>query len=294
MSSPIVGPRMLIAWLDDPACQVVELAGGKAASLSRLAAAHPVPPGFCVTTQAYARWVEAAEPAHVPSEVGAALATAYSALAQQCGSSSLRVAVRSSAVGEDGHAASFAGQYTTYLNVSGAEVVAGAVGRCWASARAERVRVYQQRQAPAPSAAGVAVLVQRMVAADVAFVAFSAHPVTGERDEVVINANWGLGESIVDGAVIPDTYVVRKRDWSITTQTIGEKQHMTVLRPAGVENVKVPRGLRQQPTLSPSQAKSIATLAARLETEMGWPVDIEGALKDGDISLLQCRPISSL
>lgn len=288
------GARMLIAWLDDPACRSVDLAGGKAAGLSRLAASHPVPNGFCVTTQAYERWVDPAEPERIPPDLGAALGLAYAELGRRCGTSPPSVAVRSSAVGEDGAAASFAGQYASFLNVSGAELVAGAVGRCWASAGADRVKVYQHHQGGAPAAPGMAVLVQRLVAADVAFVAFSAHPVTGDRGEVVIDANWGLGESIVDGTVTPDTYVVRKDGWTVTTRSIAEKQRMTVLRSAGVEAVNVPRPLRRRATLDASQATAIARLASRLEDELGWPVDIEGALEDGELSLLQCRPISSL
>ena len=121
-----------------------------------------------------------------------------------------------------------------------------------------------------------------------------AHPVTGQRDEVVINANWGLGESIVSGLVTPDTYVVRKTDWTLTTQTIAEKQSMTVLGPAGVQQVKVPGLLRKQVSLTTAQASAIAQLATQLEAELRWPVDIEGAYQGDKLYLLQCRPISTL
>jgi phosphoenolpyruvate synthase/pyruvate phosphate dikinase len=284
---------MWVVWLDQPACQAVELTGGKAANLSRLAANYPVPPGFCLTTQAYARWAETADPAFMPPELQALLATAYATLAQQSRTAPLRVAVRSSAIGEDSQTASFAGQYATYLNVTGLEAVMDAVTRCWSSAQAERVRAYQQQQGQV-QAQPVAVLVQQLIAADVAFVAFSAHPVTGQRDEVVINANWGLGESIVNGTVTPDTYVVRKADWTLTTHTIAEKQRMTVLRPAGVQEVKVPGLLRKQATLTAAQASAIAQLATKLEAELHWPVDIEGAYQGDKLYLLQCRPISTL
>jgi len=285
---------MLITWLDQPTCQDVCLTGGKAANLSRLAANYPVPAGFCLTTEAYGQWAEAATPTLMPPALQALLAAAYATLAQQSERAPLRVAVRSSAIGEDSQAASFAGQYATYLNVTGLAAVTDAVLRCWASAQAERVQVYQQQQGQTPQALPVAVLVQQLIAADIAFVAFSAHPVTGQRDEVVINANWGLGESIVSGLVTPDTYVVRKTDWTLTTQTIAEKQSMTVLGPAGVQQVKVPGLLRKQVSLTTAQASAIAQLATQLEAELRWPVDIEGAYQGDKLYLLQCRPISTL
>jgi len=121
------------------------------------------------------------------------------------------VAVRSSALDEDGAGASFAGQHETYLNVVGAAAVAEAVARCWASVRSSRALEYRRRQGFPLDGARIAVLVQQLIPADVSSVVFSANPVTGSRDEVMINASWGLGESIVGGTVTPDTYVVRRR-----------------------------------------------------------------------------------
>lgn len=283
---------MLVIWLDEAACQDAALSGRKAANLSRLAGKYPVPPGFCLTTEAHALWVTESDPGSLPVEIHELLARSYSSLAQQSCPTPLRVAVRSSAIGEDGQEASFAGQYTTYLNVSGLDEVADAVTRCWASARTERVRAYRQHRGHADPSQGMAVLVQELVPADVAFVAFSAHPVTGDPDEVVINANWGLGESIMDGAVVPDTYIVRKFDWSLTARTIAEKRRMTVVRSAGAEEVATPRMLRRQATLTVGQAQAIAQLATQLESEFNWPVDIEGAYVADASYLLQCRPIS--
>lgn len=283
---------MLVTWLDEAACQDPALSGRKAANLSRLAAKYPVPPGFCVTTEAHALWAIESDPGSLPAEIHGLLARSYSALAQQSCATPLRVAVRSSAIGEDGQEASFAGQYATYLNVSGLDEVADAVTRCWVSAQTEWVRAYRQHRGHAAPSQGMAVLVQELVPADVAFVAFSAHPVTGDPGEVVINANWGLGESIMDGAVVPDTYIVRKFDWSLTTQTIAEKQRMTVVRSAGAEEVATPRILRRQATLTGGQVQAIAQLATQLESELDWPVDIEGAYVADASYLLQCRPIS--
>lgn len=167
---------MLIIWLDEAACQDVALSGRKAANLSRLAAKYPVPPGFCLTTQAHALWTTESDPESLPVEIHELLARSYFGLGQHSRETPLRVAVRSSAIGEDGQEASFAGQYATYLNVSGLDEVADAVTRCWASAQTEWVRAYQQYRGHVAPSPGMAVLVQELVPADVAFVAFSAHP----------------------------------------------------------------------------------------------------------------------
>jgi len=125
-------------------------------------------------------------------------------------------------------------------------------------------------------------------------VVFSANPVTGNRDEVMINASWGLGESIVGGTVTPDTFVVRKSDLAVINRTIADKGCMTVSVPGGTREVDVPRFLRQQAALADEQAVEMAQLALSLETTMGYPVDIECAYASGELYLLQCRPITTL
>ena len=131
-------------------------------------------------------------------------------------------------------------------------------------------------------------------AADVAAVAFSANPITGNLDEIMINASWGLGESIVGGTVTPDTYIVRKPDMAILQRVIADKQHMTVSAPGGTHEVDVPRFLRNQASLDDEQVVELAKLALTLEDTMGHPVDIEGAFAAGVLYLLQCRPITTL
>ena len=144
-----------------------------------------------------------------------ALATAYRRLADRAGSETPAVAVRSSALDEDGGMASYAGQHETSLNIVGVEAVADAVVHCWRSAWSPRARAYRRAQGRAQDKVQVAVLVQQLIVADSSAVLFSAHPVTGSRDEIVVNASWGLGESIVGGTVTPDTYVVRKVDIAV-------------------------------------------------------------------------------
>jgi pyruvate,water dikinase len=203
-------------------------------------------------------------------------------------------AVRSSAVDEDGAAASFAGQHETYLNIVGADAIIQAVTRCWESARSERALDYRRQQGLSMERPQIAVLVQQLVPADVSAVVFSANPITGNRDEVVINASWGLGESIVGGTVTPDTFVARKSDLAIISRIVSDKQRMTIPIPGGTREVDVPRFMRGQSSLADEQAMDMAHLALILETTMGHPVDIECAYAGRDLYLLQCRPITTL
>jgi pyruvate,water dikinase len=138
------------------------------------------------------------------------------------------------------------------------------------------------------------VLIQAFVAADVSAVAFSANPVTGSREEIVINASWGLGESIVGGTVTPDTYVIRKSDLAVVQRTVALKQRMNVPVAGGTREVEVPRFLCAAPTLEDSHVARIARLARDLDTTWGQPVDVECAYQAQHLCLLQCRPITAL
>jgi pyruvate,water dikinase len=140
----------------------------------------------------------------------------------------------------------------------------------------------------------LAVLVQQLVASDVSAVAFSANPVSGNRAEIMINASWGLGESIVGGTVTPDTFIVRQPDLAITQRVIADKRQMTVSAPGGTREVAVPRFLRQAACLTDEQVVEIAQLALTLAATLGHPVDIECAFAGGALYLLQCRPITTL
>ncbi len=287
---------MDILWLGETQRNSdINLVGGKAGNLSRLAAHFPVPPGFCLTTAAYTK---AAHQRHTPGQLPRNLyrqvVSAYQQLAERSNTPNPSVAVRSSAVDEDGSGASFAGQHETYLNIVGADAVAEAVVRCWESAHAERALAYRQQQGLATTDIRLAVLVQQLVTADVSGVIFSANPVTYNPHEVMINASWGLGESIVGGTVTPDNYVVDKRLLAIKSRYIGAKERMTVGVAGGTREVAVPRFLRTQPALSDAQVFEMARLAMDLEQAMGWPVDVECAYQKNQLYLLQCRPITTL
>jgi pyruvate,water dikinase len=289
---------MHILWLGEAASLEVALVGGKVANLSRLAATHRVPPGFCLTTTALDEWLNR-DMEHDPVEwmlptLYDNLSHAYGDLAVRCGGDAPVVAVRSSAADEDGAIASFAGQHDTYLNITGQRQVVEAVVKCWASARSPRAIEYRRRHGLSLEDTRIAVLVQQMVPAGVSAVVFSANPITGNRDELVVNASWGLGESIVSGTVTPDTYILRKSDLKVLMEEIADKEMMTVAVPGGTTEVPVPEGARTQPALTPAELDEVARLALSLEAEMGWPVDIECAFCEGQLYLLQCRPITTL
>lgn len=291
---------MELAWLGDEASGNLALVGGKAAGLGRLAARYPVPPGFCLTTVAHERWsatvpdAAAQGPPVVPALLREAVDEAYAELARRCAVARPRVAVRSSAVDEDGTAASFAGQHETYLNVDGPGEIARAVVRCWRSTHSERALAYREAQGLGRDGIRLAVLVQLLVPADVAAVVFSADPVTGDRDHVLIDASWGLGESIVGGSVTPDSYRVHKETAAVVASALGAKATMHVPADGGTREVPVPRVLRDQPALDDAQCAACASLAVALEEEIGRPVDLECAFHDHRLYLLQCRPITRL
>jgi pyruvate,water dikinase len=283
-----------LRWLGHAACDDVSMVGGKVASLSRLAAAYRVPPGFCLTTAVLDQWPDGAAPETPRHHVQEAVASAYQGLGERCGARDPRVAVRSSAVDEDGRSASFAGQYETFLNVCGIDAVIDAVGRCRSSLRSPRVVEYRRKVGLPADNVRLAVLVQQLVPSDVSAVMFTANPVSGNRDEIVINASWGLGESIVGGTVTPDTFVVRKNDLAIVSRHVAEKRRMTVSIPGGTDEVEVPKFLRTQPVLDDAQIGEMALLGISLEARHQWPVDVECAYHARSLYLLQCRPITTL
>ncbi len=278
---------MNLLWLGDPKSFDASLVGGKTANLSRLARLHHhVPDGFCLPVTV----MNETHPLDLREEVSACI----SALVACHRLPDFVAAVRSSAVEEDGAAASFAGQHETYLNICGVEAIMEAITRCWESASSERALEYRRRHGISATHLQLAVLVQELVASDVSAVVFSVNPVTGNRGEIMINSSWGLGESIVGGTVTPDMFVMRKSDLAVKDRVIAEKKRMTVSAPGGTHEVDVPRFLRNEASLTEAQAVEMAQLAITLEATMGQPVDIECAYAGGELYLLQCRPITSL
>lgn len=276
-----------VLWLGDDDCHHDAVVGGKAASLSRLASLHTVPHGFAIPALPALQTC-------VPEALAPMIVHAYRALGDRCGASHPAVAVRSSALDEDGSDASFAGQHDTYLNIHGTDEVLDAVQRCVRSAVSPEALAYRQERGLPLVDVRIAVLVQLLVASDVSAVVFSANPVTGSRDEVMINANWGLGESIVAGSVTPDTFVVEKQGLEVTWRDIASKERMTVMTDIGTIDVDVPEELRTASSLDDDQVRAMTSLALKLERAVGYAVDIECAIANNTLYLLQCRPITTL
>jgi phosphoenolpyruvate synthase/pyruvate phosphate dikinase len=275
-----------ILWLGDERCDEVGLVGAKAANLSRLAELHLVPPGYALSAVQASQGLDAG--------LAEDVRRAYQELAARAGQRDPRVAVRSSALDEDSGGASFAGQHDTYLNIRGEAAVVDAVERCCASALSPTATAYREQQGLQTDDAQIAVLVQQLVHSDVSAVVFSANPITQDHDEIMINASWGLGESVVSGTVTPDTYVIRKSDHSLISRQISSKDVMTVMVEGGIEEIPVPADRQQQPSLNASQAIEMARLVIKMENAMGWPADVECAFAYEELYLLQCRPITTM
>ena len=314
------GQGPLVIALDDPDV-VPGLVGGKGASLARLVrAGFRVPPGFHVTTNAYLDFIERggllAPVLAALSAVDASDAATFDAASEQIGQlfadqvmpastaaaisgayadlgDDVRVTVRSSATVEDLAGLSAAGQHDTYLNIQGQAGVLDAVKRCWASLWSARAIGYRARHRIDPRDVSIAVVVQRLVLAEAAGVLFTVDPVSGAHDQVVISANWGLGESVVAGDVTPDTAVVDRASGRLVSYQAGGKETMTVADGAGVRPTDTPSGLRSAPVLSPNQAADLARIGLAIEKLYGQPMDIEWALAAGEVSVLQARPITT-
>ncbi len=279
-----------VLLLGDPRATDPALVGPKAAHLSALARSHPVPPGFCLTAEAYRR---AERAGGIDPHLSRDIVDAYARLVGDA-SPPPPVAVRSSALDEDGPAASFAGQHETILGVVGLDAVLEAIERTWASLRSEVALAYRRDHGLPEDGLALAVLVQRLVVADASGVAFSADPVSGRRDRMIVNATWGLGESLVAGHVTPDGWTLAKTDLHVVETRPSEKGKMTVLAGDRTVELAVPTFLRERPALSDAELAAVAKLTCDLETLQGWPVDVEFAVADGELHLLQCRPVTAL
>ncbi len=350
--------KPLIIWLEDEKALDQMLAGGKAVGLARLVKAGiPVPPGFVVTSEAYRLFVEetgiasyiynvideiiqtgspseyekAAElirskfmRSTMPHVLHEAIISAYRELAKRIGVEKPRVAVRSSATVEDLPEASFAGQQDTYLNIVGEEELVEHVKRVWASLWTARALSYRDSLNIEHEKAFMAVLVQKMVNSRSAGVMFTVHPVTGERDKIVIESAWGLGEYVVEGKVTPDQFIVSKDTLEIVERRIRRKDKALFYNDEARVNVgvelpsdesdldrierlfpSIARVIRkfsmyaESPSLSDDEVRRLAEIGLRIEKHFGKPVDVEWAI-DMDIEapdnifVVQARPVTTL
>ena len=306
-------------WLADIGADDLDRVGGKAASLGELTGAGlPVPSAFVVSAGTYRSFIEdtgieealfaavdvdsddsaalaaAAERAQeliletdVPAAVREDVLAAYDELGDGA------VAVRSSATAEDLPDASFAGQQDTYLNVDRADLL-DRVKDCWASLFTQRAIYYRTEQGFAHDAVDIAVVVQEMVDAEKSGVLFTSHPSTG-APTAILEAAWGLGEAVVSGTVSPDNYVVDRESGEIQDVTVAEKRVMCVRGEDGrtVER-SVPDEKREAQVLDEGDLQRLLELGERVETHYDCPQDVEWAMLDGELYLLQSRPITTI
>jgi len=296
--------------------------GGKGANLGLLTAAGlPVPPGFCVTTDAFRRFVEgealhplfadldAVSPGDLSAAraCGAALRDALTArpipaelseaiIAAWCIAGDQQAyAVRSSATAEDLPDASFAGQQDSYLQVIGEASLLDRVRACWASLYTDRAILYRLQNGIVHRDVALSVVVQKMVLPQASGILFTADPLTGQRQTVSIDAGFGLGETLVSGLVNADLYRVDKRDGRILEVRVGDKQLAILpLDGGGTRTEQLGDERRRSRVLTDEQARQLAALGTRIETLLGSPQDIEWCIEQDEIFIVQSRPITSL
>ena len=314
---PLILPFSQIRAADLP------LVGGNGANLGEMAhAGFPVPPGFCLTTAVFQRFMAACPNADdlyalldtvtaadvaTARQVGqqirqALLETAMpSAIAQairqqwQALGADQAYAVRSSATAEDLPDASFAGQQDTYLNIIGVTELLTAVQRCWVSLFTDRAILYRVQNQFSHREVQLSVVVQQMVMAEKSGILFTADPLTGHRHTLTIDASFGLGEALVSGIVSPDAYRVDKRDLTIIDRQIADKQ--VAIFPdnnGGVHKEALSAEQRAQTVLTDEQIVDLAKMSSQVEAHYDAPQDIEWAIVADQIYLLQARPITSL
>ncbi len=307
----------MILRFNDVAATHLANSGGKGASLAKLfRAGFNVPAGVIIPAAAYVAFAGQSPDLRARIEAlpyydTGALRQACAALREQilmlslpeAVETSLRaavepllakgaVAVRSSSTMEDLAGAAFAGQHDTYLGIRTADGVVDGVRHCFASLWEDRAAHYRYTHGFDPQRATMAVVVQALVDSDVAGVAFSMNPITGNLGEVMVNASWGLGETVVSGAGDVDQFVVEKSGGAVRERTIGEKTYRIIAAAAGTEHVDVDEALRKAPSLTDGQLDELRRLLVHVERFYAFPQDIEWAFADGALYLLQSRPVT--
>jgi pyruvate,water dikinase len=319
-----------ILWFDECDLHCVREVGGKAANLGEMVRAGiRVPPGFAVTKDAYQMSVvqdvtwndiegvlngfnpedldqvasagksvrELIHQVPLPLEIEECIRNAYAKLSDTCGGGEIPVAVRSSATAEDLAGASFAGQQETFLWVRGADEVVRKTVDCWVSLFTDRAISYRAKMGFPGAGLAIAVAIQEMVSAKSAGVMFTIDPITGDPNHIVIEANWGLGESIVQGMVTPDHFEVDKVTGEILKRQIGDKTQHVTPDEHGTRIEMVPRELQEMLCLTDEEIMELKHLGVTVEQHYGAPEDIEWAIDTripfpGNVFLLQARPVT--
>ncbi|MEO8383574.1 MAG: PEP/pyruvate-binding domain-containing protein [Acidobacteriota bacterium] len=297
----------------------MSLVGRKAANLGELlASGFPIPQAFVVTTTAFRRYfgslglqdeIDRTDTATeeelrgtctriqyqilsgtITKDMAGEILTAYKSLVGT--DEHARSVVRSSATAEDLPRASFAGQHRTYYYVESANLLE-IVRRCWASLWSAEAAIYRAAHGISHRFGAMAVIVQRMIRSEVSGIAFTADPLTLDPQTIIIESNWGLGAAIMDGRVTPDRYVVSRLTLRVRERRVAEKRLMVPTDPVSERLVEVPQDKRYLETLSPQQIEAVAAMALRCEQQLGSPQDVEWAVAQGELHLLQSRPITT-
>jgi rifampicin phosphotransferase len=294
--------------------------GGKGANLGEMMAAQlPVPDGFVILTDAYRLFVDSNgldqkiktalqeseesheslekavcqiqswfENAEIPPHLMAEIDGLYQALNQPA------VAVRSSATAEDLPGLSFAGQYATFLNIQGLDALHLSIKQCWASLWNSRVIAYRKKHEIGLQDLAHGVVVQELIASEKSGILFTANPVNGRRDQLLLNASWGLGDAVVGGDVTPDQWIVDKSSGAIVESAVATKNVMTTRIERGVKLEQVPPQYREIASLTDQEVDTLMKLAMKVEDIYGAPQDIEWAFAQGIFYLVQTRPVTTL
>ena len=304
------------------------LVGQKGSNLGQMSSAGlPVPIGFCVTVDAYQEHITSSDlwqeiqncldhvavensadlerrsaciqeqilQAPVPVPVQQAIETAAQELSQKLEEPLTPLAVRPSATVEGQPLASFGGQHDAFLNIIGQESLSESVKKCWASLWTARAILFREQNRLNHASARMAVVVHELVSATVSGTVFTANPITGEAEEVIIDAVWGLSEAIISELVTPDSYVVRKADLAVVDRWISDKSvRLMPLANGGTQVQAVSPRQQAQPCLSDDEIQDLVKLCLRTEALFGEPVDIEFARHHDHLYLLQSRPIAAL
>ena len=315
-----------VVWLEEVGKEDIAIVGGKGASLGEMLRAElPVPTGFAVTAQAFRRFIDEnsindelfgslevdvdnadilrnAEKnakkiimdAKMPQDIDNSIRSKYRDLCKKEGGE-VYVAVRSSATAEDLPDASFAGQQDTFLNMKGEQNVIDAVKKCWASLYGARAIYYRVKQGFDHSKVNLCAVVQMMVDAEKAGVMFSSHPSTGEA-QTIIEGAWGLGETVVSGSVSPDYYMVDRNSRTIKERKIATKNIMHTKDPKTGKtlDIPVPSNKKNARVLDDDEILKLVEFGELLEDLYGIPQDIEWAIKNKEIFILQSRPITTI
>jgi pyruvate,water dikinase len=307
------------------------LLGGKGSNIIRLVnIGANVPPGFIITTNSYAEFLQESESQNqlnrlllkiplakdvvdfsksitaliletrIPNYVEREIRTGFDRINDQFGTES-SYAVRSSATIEDMDTFSFAGQCNTYLNNRIFEEVLFSVKNCWASLFSPQALSYflqmrKKGRAYSLSDIRMAVIVQKMIDSRISGVLFTANVLNNKKDQIMINSTWGLGETIANNSVIPDMIILEKNRFKILRTTLGKKEKTSIKSPIGSHTVMVDTDpkLRAKLSLNENQLRGLHELGLRLENALNSPQDIEWAIEDDTIYVLQSRPITTL